>query len=430
MEFLIGNRQDILQLQDLEKEFENRILDDKLVRTEQQNDESVYNIIGDVAGPSIVDGTSTLSAKQPTGDTRAVDDQKSLEDKEGTQSLHPVEVSDEAAGSDDWNDWDTFKPEDYKKTTEEEKKENEESEPVVRPRVHMLSSSGKHIETRSADKEDLSERIPTAHFFLGIVPHARTVPALVSRPSQNETASVQTRAEDTAKTLLLTWTGIDLDFVFEDSGDLDHGNLARGHHPRAQTEGTYSHIYSHTAAARLSQYQQPQTYTPNNTWLPQHQLYNQQEPYLTHALCYLYPHCPSCFTALRGPPDTSQQQKPTPPPPESARPLQAPFNPEQTGSSTASKITDNDIVHVMETESHNQDLAKSANDELHESGQQLDHRMKEKQLQPELQAVRKEEEVVILNDAVGRSLKLPFHSCKTKDVCLRVLVRVMNELTY
>ncbi len=429
MGFLIENRQDILQLQEREKEFENKTFDDKVVRTEQQNDESVYNIIRDVAGPSTPDVISTLSAKQPPGDTPAVDDQKSLDDKEGAHSLHPVEISDGAAGNDDWNDWDTCKTEDYKKTEEEKEEENRETESVAPPRVHMLSSSGEHIETRSTNKEDPSERIPTAQLFLDIVPHARTVPALVSRPPHNEIASLQTRAEDTAKTLLLTWTGIDLDFVFEDGGDSDHGDLAGGHQPRAQIEGTYSQKSSHTAPSRLSQYQQPQTYVPN-TWLPQHQLYNQQQPCLAPALSYLYPHYPSYFTAVGGPPDTYQQQEPTPPPPASARPPQRPFTPEQTGSSTASETTDTDIVHIIETESDDKDLAKSANDELHEAGQQLGRWMKEKQTQPELQTASNEEEVVILKDAVGRSLKLPFHSCKTKDVCLRVLVGAMNELTH
>ena len=420
MGFLIANRQDILQLQDLEKELEKKSPNDEVVTTGQQNDESAYNIFADVDGPSIPDGTSIFSAKQPSGNTPAVDDQKNLENKEGMQSLHPAETGDGVAGSDGWNDWDVLKIVEHKKSEEEEKEGNGEIESVAPPLVHVMSSSGEHIEAGSASKEDPPERIPTAQLFLDIVPHIRTVTVLVSRPFQNEAASVQTRAEDTAKTLLLTWMGMDLDFVFEDSGDSDPWNLAGGHQPHAEIKDTY-------LQQSQAQYQQSQTYAPN-TWLPQHQLYNQHQLYLAPVLSYLYPQYPSYFSELQGPPDTYQQQQPIPPvpAPTSVKPSPASFNPGQMGNSTASKTTDHDIVHIIETESEEQDLAKSANDELHESDQHLEHWTKEGQTEPELQTAAKVEEVVILTDAVGRSLKLPFDSCKTKDVRLSVLVRVTD----
>ena len=419
MGFLIGNRQDILQLQELEKELENKSLNDEVVPTGQQNDESVYNIFAQVDGPATPNATSTLSAKQPPGDTPSVDDQKNLENKEGMQSLHPSKIGDGAAGSDGWNDWDTCKMEEHKKTEDEEKKENGGTQSVAPPLVHVLSLSGERIETGSATKEDQPERIPTTQLFLDIVPHIGTVTTLVSKPRHNETASVQTQAEDTAKRLLLTWMGIDLDFVFEDGGDSNPRNLAGGHQPHAEIKDTYSHTYSHTTPSRLSQYQQAQTYAPN-TWLPQHQFYNQHQLYLTPALSYLYPQYPSYFPALQRPPDTYQQQQPTPPAPAPApvRPSPASSNPGQMGIPSASETTDNDIVHIIETESEDQDLAKSTNNELHESDQHLEHWTKEGQIEPELQTAAKVEEVVILKDAVGRSLKLPFDSCKTKDVCL------------
>ena len=430
VEFLIGNRQDILQLQELEKELEEKSLNVEVVIPGQQNDGGVYKIFADVDGPSIPNGTSTMSARQPSGDKPALDDQKNLVDKEGMQSLHPAEACGGVAGSDGWNDWDICKMEEHKKTEEGEKGKNGELESVAPSLVHVVSLSGEHIETESASKEDPPESIPTAQLFLDIVPHIGTVAALVSRPFPNETGSVQTRAEDTAKTLLLTWMGMDLDFVFEDGHDSDPWNFAGDHQPHAEIKDTYLHAYSDTTPSGLSQYQQSQTYAPN-TWLPQHQFYNQHQLYLAPALSYLYPQYLSYFPALQGPPDTYQQQEPTPLAPASAplKPSPASFNPGQMGSSTPSKTPDNDIVQVIETESEEQDLGKSENNELHESGQDLKHWMKVKRTESELRTAAKVEEVVILKDAVGRSLELPFDSCKTKDVCLSVLLRVPNELT-
>ena len=416
MGLLIGNRQDILELEELEKELENKSLNDKVVTTGQQDDESVYKIFADVDGPSTPNGTSTLSAKQPLRDTPAVDDQKNLENKKGMQSLHPAKSGDGATGSDVRNDWDTCKMKEHEKAKEEEKEENGGTKSVAPPLVHVLSSSVEHVETRSASKEDQPERIPTAQLFLDIVPHLGTVTALVSGPSHNETVSVQIRAEDTAKTLLLTWMGMDLDFVFEDGGDSDPWNLA-GHQPPAEMKDTYSHTFSHKTPSRLCQYQQIQTHAPY-TWLPQHQLYNQHQLYLAPALSYLYPQYPSYFPAPQGLPDTYQQPTPPAPAPALVRPPPASFNPGQMDSPTASETIANDIIHIIETESGDQDLAKLANDEPHESGQHLEHWMKEKQTESELQTAAEVEEAVILKDAAGRSLKLPFDSCKTKDVCL------------
>ncbi len=403
-------------MRELEKELENKSPNEEVVTTGQQNDESVYNIFAEVDGPAKPNATSTLSAKQPQGDSPSVDDQKNLENKEGMQSLHPAKIGDGAAGSDGWNDWDTRKMDEHKKTEKEEKEENGGTESVAPPVVHVLSLSGERIETGSATKEDQPERNPTAQLFLDIVPHIGTVTTLVSKPRHDETASVQTQAEDTAKTLLLTWMGMDLDFVFEDDGDSDPRNLAGGHQPHAEIKDTYSHNYSHTTPSRLSQYQ---TYAPN-TWLPQHQLYNQHQLYLTPALSYLYPQYPSYFSTLQWPPDTyQQQQQPTPPAPAPApvRPSPASFSPGQMGSPTASETADNDIVHMIETESEDQDLAKSTKNELHESDQHLEHWTKEGQTEPGLQTAAKVE-VVILNAAVGRSGDLPYDSGHPTDVCL------------
>ena len=389
---------------------ENKSLDDKVVSTGQQDDESVYKILAEVDGPSTPSGISDLSAKQPPGGGPAVVDQKYLENKEDMQSLHPAKSGDVAAGSDGWNGWDTCKMEKHEKTKEEEKEENGERKSVAPPLVHTLSSSGEHIETGSASNEDQPEGTPTAQLFFDIVPHIRSVTALVSRPSHNEDASVQPRAEDTAKTLLLTWMGMDLDFIFEDGGDSDPWNLA-GHQPPAETKDTYSHTYSHTTPSHLSQYQQLHPHAPY-TWLPQHQLY------LAPALSYLYPQYQGYFPAPPEPPDTYQQPTPPPAAPAIVRPPPASLKPDHLDSPTASKNTTNDIIHIIETESEDQDLTKLADYELPGSGQQLEHLMEEKQTEQELQTAVEVEEVVILKDAVGRSLKLPFDSCKTKDVCL------------
>ena len=55
---------------------------------------------------------------------------------------------------------------------------------------------------------------PTAQWFLSVVPHESSVKALIVRPRFGREDHLRTRAEATAKTLLLNWTNVDPDSIF------------------------------------------------------------------------------------------------------------------------------------------------------------------------------------------------------------------------
>ena len=54
---------------------------------------------------------------------------------------------------------------------------------------------------------------PTAQWFLSVVPHESSVTALIVRPGSGQEDHLKARAEETAKTLLLTWTNVDPDSI-------------------------------------------------------------------------------------------------------------------------------------------------------------------------------------------------------------------------
>lgn len=106
---------------------------------------------------------------------------------------------------------------------------------------------------------------PTAQWFLSVVPHESTITELIVRSRSEEPNYLSARAEETAKTLLLSWTNVDPDLI---SGEEKYGfwnaseECSRSYGP-AREEIVFNQPYqmSYTPQAYP-------TYTPQ-PWHPQ-----------------------------------------------------------------------------------------------------------------------------------------------------------------
>ncbi len=77
---------------------------------------------------------------------------------------------------------------------------------------------------------------PTTQWFLNIVPHEPSVSALIERSRSEEADYLRVRAEETAKSLLATWTNVDPDFVFDEANYKGWNLIAdAGFHAHGQT---------------------------------------------------------------------------------------------------------------------------------------------------------------------------------------------------
>ncbi|CAD6591409.1 MAG: hypothetical protein ASARMPRED_005379 [Alectoria sarmentosa] len=102
----------------------------------------------------------------------------------------------------------------------------------------------------------------TAAWFLSVVPHEPSVTALIVRPRSGEAKGLETRAEETAKTLLLNWTNVDPDIV---SGEENSGGWSF-------TDNSYSQSRPLSRDAELPNqpYQMSSTPPAYQTYTPQH----------------------------------------------------------------------------------------------------------------------------------------------------------------
>lgn len=88
--------------------------------------------------------------------------------------------------------------------------------------MRQYTASAKGLGTRFSKSQgsprDSKTVTPTVSWFLSIVPHESSVPALVVRPCSVDANSLRARAEETAKTLLLRWTNVDPEVVSGEDG--------------------------------------------------------------------------------------------------------------------------------------------------------------------------------------------------------------------
>lgn len=103
---------------------------------------------------------------------------------------------------------------------------------------------------------------PTAEWFLSVVPHEPSVTALIIRPRSGEAKSLETRAEETAKTLLLNWTNVDPDIV---SGEESSGSWSFTDNSNSQ-----SPVLSRDAKSPNQPFQMSYTPPAYPTYTPQH----------------------------------------------------------------------------------------------------------------------------------------------------------------
>ena len=102
--------------------------------------------------------------------------------------------------------------------------------------------------------------IPTAQWFLSFIPHELIGTALVVRPRSRQADRLKALAEATAKTLVLTWTILDADNIFEmDSGGWSRTTSFDSYYPGQARE-----------TQNLTQpYQSPFASQPYPTYAPQ-----------------------------------------------------------------------------------------------------------------------------------------------------------------
>lgn len=121
---------------------------------------------------------------------------------------------------------------------------------------HTASAKGLATKISKIQGSPAPERteivMPTAQWFLSVVPHEPNVTALIVRPRSGEAEQLRGRAEETAKQLLLDWTNIDPDVV---SGEDISADWSSNLKHNSQQDGS-----AKDPRARNQPYQMP--YTP------------------------------------------------------------------------------------------------------------------------------------------------------------------------
>lgn len=151
-------------------------------------------------------------------------------------------------------------------------------------RPAIVASAKGPAEKSKKDPEsspDMDTKLPTAQWFLSVVPHESNVTALVIRPRSRQANDLRARAEETAKTLLLNWTNIHLDSISEkDSGGWSYAGDSSSHYPRLATDKQITNQPYQTPYASQP-YQAYPTYAPQQQYPYQPEMYSLPPPIAT-----------------------------------------------------------------------------------------------------------------------------------------------------
>lgn len=163
---------------------------------------------------------------------------------------------------------------------------------TTKPGRPATVASAKKLATKSKkdpkSPPDMDTKLPTAQWFLSVVPHESNVKALVVRPRFRQANDLRARAEETAKTLLLNWTNIHRDSISEkESGGWSYAGDPSSYYPRPATDKQIAN----------QPYQTPYASQP-------------YQAYPTYAPQQRYPYQPAVYTL---PPPTSTVNAPPPP---------------------------------------------------------------------------------------------------------------------
>ena len=128
---------------------------------------------------------------------------------------------------------------------------------------------------------DMDTKLPTAQWFLSVVPHESNVTALVVRPRFRQANDLRARAEETAKTLLLNWTNIHPNSISEkDSGGWSYDGHSDSYYPRPATNNQIANQPYQTPYASQP-YQAYPTYPPQQRYPYQPAVYTLPPPTAT-----------------------------------------------------------------------------------------------------------------------------------------------------
>ncbi|KAF6221174.1 hypothetical protein HO133_002028 [Letharia lupina] len=144
---------------------------------------------------------------------------------------------------------------------------------AMEPSGPQITASTKGLDTKFGKSQwsppETEIVTPTAQWFLSVVPHESSVTALIVRPRPGDANHLRTRAEETAKTLLLNWTTVDPGVI---SGEESFWNSGRWN----STNDSY--FYPHRPARDENVPTQPYhvpyphqsypTYTPQQWYAP------------------------------------------------------------------------------------------------------------------------------------------------------------------
>lgn len=151
-------------------------------------------------------------------------------------------------------------------------------------RPAIVASAKGPAEKSKKDPEsspDMDTKLPTAQWFLSVVPHESNVTALVIRPRSRQANDLRARAEETAKTLLLNWTNIHPDSISEkDSGGWSYAGDSSSHYPRLATDKQNTNQPYQTPYASQP-YQAYPTYAPQQQYPYQPEMYSLPPPIAT-----------------------------------------------------------------------------------------------------------------------------------------------------
>lgn len=151
-----------------------------------------------------------------------------------------------------------------------------------RPAI-VASAKGPAIKPKKDPESspEMDTKLPTAQWFLSVVPHESNVTALVVRPRFRQANDLRARAEETAKTLLLNWTNIHPDSISEkDSGGWSYAGNSSSYHPRPATDMQIANQPYQTPYASQP-YQAYPTYAPQQRYPYQPAVYTLPPPTAT-----------------------------------------------------------------------------------------------------------------------------------------------------
>ena len=146
--------------------------------------------------------------------------------KKGHALSHPLMGQERSVSQSPVSEYYEMSPENpiTEETQSDSPEDDVDTKPCKPQRLNGLATKVKKCPESPSDTEIVT---PSAEWFLSVVPHESDVDALIVRPCPGQTTHLRTRAEETAKKLLLTWTNIDPDSITgDDSGSWDDAEIS------------------------------------------------------------------------------------------------------------------------------------------------------------------------------------------------------------